>query len=161
MRALLSAAFTVAVVGMSSVASAAAPKPHVTLHLSGVLVQNGKATATPVDRASLKRGDVVLWTIVAENDGSKPALRVSPTDQVPNGMTFVAGSAKSAVPAATQYTLDGRTWSPRPMVKVTQKNGQVVSQPADPASYHAVRWVLARPLAPHQRASVSFETRVL
>ena len=161
MKRIFTAALAAAVLAVSGGALAAVPGPHVSLHLSGVLVQGGKTAEKAVEKVSLKRGDRVRWTIVAENDGTKPALRLAPMDRVPQGMTFLAGSASSAVPAAVEYTLDGRTWSPRPTVKVTQPNGKVQTKPADPASYRAVRWVFARPLAAHERASVSFETRVL
>jgi len=161
MKALFAAVLAVAVLGISGTALAAVNGPHVSLHLSGAVVQSGHAAEKPVEKTSLKRGDIVRWTIVAENDGTKPALHLAPMDRVPQGMTFLAGSAASAAPAAVQYTLDGRAWSPRPTVKVTLKNGKVETKPADPASYRAVRWVFARPLAAHERASVSFETRVL
>src|SRR5579883_2955383 len=79
------------------VLTAAAPVPAhpvVKLQLAGDLLAqaDGKIVATPVDKAVLKRGDLVRYTIVASNAGGKPAVALSTVGPVPARMEYVAGS---------------------------------------------------------------------
>jgi len=146
------------------VLTAAAPVPAhpvVKLQLAGDLLAqaDGKIVATPVDKAVLKRGDLVRYTIVASNAGGKPAVALSTVGPVPARMEYVAGSASHAPAASVEFSLDGKSFSAQPMVTVNTSRGPV-QKPADPEQYVAVRWVNARPLAPKQRVRYTYEVRV-
>jgi len=147
---------------LASATLAAWAKPEVTLHLSGATVQktaNGDKT-TPIEpNVKLKSGEVVLWTIVATNKGSDPALHLMPSDKIPAGMAYIAGSASTAGGKPEFSTDDGKTWSSKPMVTVQTSTGPVTKS-ADPSSYTNIRWTAAKPLAPKGSARFTYEVRV-
>lgn len=141
-------------------AGLAPTRPNVKLHLSAVRVVtvDGHVKELPVGKTVLKKGDVVKYVIVATNVGTQPALALTPIARVPAAMAYVAGSARDDG-AVAQFTLDGKTWSVKPMVDVKTAHG-IVKKPADPALYRSVRWVLEHPLPAHKTMAFSYEVRV-
>ena len=142
--------------------AAAFAKPDVVLHLSGATVQKTASgeKLTPLDpNVKLKTGEVVLWTITAANKGSDPALHLTPSDKIPAGMAYIAGSA-TAVGGTAQFSTDeGKTWSSKPMATVQTPTGPV-TKPADPSSYTNIRWIADKPLAPKGSVRFAYEVRV-
>lgn len=132
--------------------------PSVKLALSQALIvqKDGKTVATAVPEDGAKYGSTLRYTIVAKNGGDKPALNVLPVGRIPHGVTFIA---KSATPASAQYTLDGKSWSAKPMVEVKEANGKRVKKPADPSTYVGVRWKIAK-LLPKKTETFTYEVTV-
>jgi uncharacterized repeat protein (TIGR01451 family) len=137
----------------ATIASAA---PKVTLVLSQSLVEqhNGKPVFTAVPSTGAKYGSTLRYSIVASNSGDKTAFGVRPIAKIPHGSIYVAGSATPG--ASAQYTLDGKTWSPKPMVSVKQPDGKIVKKLADPSQYVGIRWTLSR-LQPKGIATFNYE----
>jgi uncharacterized repeat protein (TIGR01451 family) len=135
-------------------------RPQVSLRLSAFLLQvNGThSSAVPLGDRPVQAGDRVRFVIEASNKGTSPALNLTPMDPIPAHMTYVPGSAKDGS-AAVQFTIDGKTWSARPMVSLRSAKG-VVRKPADPSLYKAIRWVTRKPLAANSTFTYSFEARV-
>lgn len=159
---LLSSGFLLCAIAPALSAAPHAPAhPAVRLQLSGdlITIADGKTVATPVEKAVLKKGDLVRYTIVASNAGAKPAVSLSTVGPVPQRTQYVGGSASHASGASIEYSLDGKAWSAQPMVTVTTDHGPV-QKPADPAQYVAVRWLAQRALAPKQSVHYSYEVRV-
>ncbi|MGH8163987.1 MAG: hypothetical protein ACREP1_06605 [Rhodanobacteraceae bacterium] len=141
-------------------AAAASARPVVTLHLTGTLVQqrDGRTTERSVEGLVLKAGDLVRYTIAATNSGDLAARKLVPVGPIPKATSFVPGSARGD-DATPQFTLDGKTWSAKPMLVVKTANGSV-RKPADPALYRAVRWIARGTLAPRKREVFSYDVRV-
>ena len=160
-RALLStSAFLLSAV-LPALSSPVPGHPVIKLQLSGDLLalSDGKTVATPVEKAVLKHGDLVRYTIGAANNGGKPAISLSTVGPVPPRMEYVDGSASHPAGASIKFSLDGKTFSAQPTVTVNTSRGPV-QRPAPPDQYVAVRWIAQRPLAPKQRARYSYEVRV-
>ena len=144
-------------------ATVALARPDVVLHLSGATVQktsSGEEKLTPLaPDQKLKAGEVVRWTIAGTNKGSDPALHFTPSDKIPAGTAYIAGSASTGSGHA-EFSLDeGKTWSPKPMVTVQTPTGPV-QKPADPSTFTNIRWIADKPLAPKGSVRFSFEVRV-
>jgi uncharacterized repeat protein (TIGR01451 family) len=124
-------------------------RPVVNLHFAGALVQrvDGKVALKPVQGMTLHSGDVVQYSIDATNGGDQSALGFSTVGPVPAHMQYVSGSAHAAQPAAIEYSLDGKTWSARPMQTVKTAHGEE-RKPAPPSSYVSVRFTARTGLAP-------------
>lgn len=137
----------------AAVASAA---PKVTLVLSQSLIEqhDGKTVATTVPSAGAKYGSTLRYSIVASNAGDKTAFGIKPTAKIPHGSIYIGGSATPG--ASTLYTLDGKTWSVKPMVPVKQPDGKIVKKPADPSQYVGIRWTLSQ-LQPKKIATFTYE----
>lgn len=157
--------FTFVLASLFGVMSTAAyARPNVTLHLSGAIVghdQTGKTTLEPVtDSTQFQPGETVRYDVVASNSGTDPALKLMPTGKIPSGTVYEAGTASSSNTGGVEFSLDGgKTWAKIPTVKVTTPKG-VVEKKADPATYTAIRWIMAKPLAPKSSVSYSYEVRV-
>ena len=144
-------------------ASAAFARPDVVLHLSAAVVEKapgGAERVVPLEpSAKLKTGQVVRYTISAYNQGSDPALHLSPVGKVPAGMAYVAGSASDSV-THIEFSIDGgKTWSTKPLVTVESVAGPVTKL-AEPSSFNAIRWTRGKPLTPKGSARFSYEVRV-
>jgi len=141
----------------------ASAKPSVTLKLSGSLVTkaaDGRAVATPVEKATLHPGDAVEYQIAAQNVGSSPALKLSPAGAIPAGTAYVDGSARAAH-ARVEFSLDhGKTWSAAPTIVVKNADGTTSLKKAPPSLYSAIRFVTDGALAPHASAAYAYEVRV-
>ena len=137
------------------------PHPAVKLQLSGTLVaiSDGKTVETPVDKAILKRGDLVRYSIVAVNAGGKAAVALSTIGPVPQRTQYVGGSASQPAGATMEFSLDGKTFSAHPTIVVNTPRGPV-QKPAPPEQYVAIRWTADKALAPKGRARYSYEVRV-
>lgn len=154
---LLSTALFACIAGTALAAS----HPIVKLQLSGAMIAGSgdKTTATPLDKVQLKAGDLVRYTIAAKNAGSSPAVSLHTVGPVPSRTQYVAGSATRPGGAKLEYSLDGKTFSAKPMVEVNTGHG-TVKKPADPAQYVALRWIAAKPLSPKGTILYSYEVRV-
>jgi len=146
----------VAVVLCSGIAFA---RPNVKLSLAQSLVTqvNGKTTFSDVPSQGAKRGSTLRYTIVAADIGDQPALQFQPVGKIPAGAQYLGGTASTN--AALQYTLDNVTWSAKPMVSVKLPNGKTVKRPADPSTYAAVRWTVAK-ILPNKPLTFTYEVRV-
>src|SRR5215472_3623577 len=102
----LSISMCLAVVALS--ATAAFARPDVVLHLSGATVErtsSGEKVTPLVPDQKLKAGEVVRWTIAGTNKGSDPALHFTPSDKIPAGTAYIAGSASTAG-GRVEFSLD-------------------------------------------------------
>ena len=136
---------------------AAFARPQVALHLSAFLIQGTRAEV-PLGNKNVGAGDRVRFVIEARNSGSSPALHLTPSDPIPSRMTYVSGSARDGN-STVQFTVDGKTWSAHPTVRVKTSNG-IVSKPAEPSMYKAIRWVTHMPLPANHSFTYSFEAQV-
>lgn len=137
-------------------------RPDVKVHLGGVLVEktaSGQSTTRPINGLTLHHGDVVRYSIDANNGGDEAALDFSTVGRVPARTQYVAGSA--SVPPATivEYSLDGKTWSTRPMVDRKTSHG-VVHEAASAAKFVAVRFTAKRALVPNAAFHYTYEVVV-
>jgi len=155
------------VLGLALVALALAPslasaKPAVALTLTGSYVatnDDGTPRLVPVERQRARPGDRIRWEIDAKSTGDQAARGFTAVGRIPAGTAFVAGS-QSTSGARVEYSLDGtRTWSASPTVTVHTPAGIVVRK-ADPATYTAIRWLGAAPLAPGAVGRYTYDVTV-
>ena len=103
-------------------------------------------------------GVAVIYTVRAENKGSKPADDVVVTDPIPEHMDYVDGSATTTGTKLTFSADGGKTWAPYGQVKVTGKDGVTRTATAEEMTH--IRWKFEKPLAPGESRSVEFRARV-
>jgi len=103
-------------------------------------------------------GGAVIYTLRAENKGSKPADDVIVTDPIPEHMNYVDGSASSAGTRLTFSADGGKTFAPREKLQVRSKDGTMRAASAEELTH--VRWQFEKPLAPGESRAVEFRARV-
>lgn len=145
---------------LCSAAIPALASPQVSLHLSAFLVRDGAGHAVnePLGDRKITAGERVRFIIEAHNAGNSNALHLAPSDPIPAHMSYVPGSAKDGS-ATVEFSLDGRAFSPHPTVKVKTAKG-MVSKPADPSMYRAIRWITHVPLPANHTFTYSYEAQV-
>ncbi len=113
----------------------------------------------PVENAS--PGDVLVYTIRAENVGDRPALHTNVEDPVPDG-TVLDPSSVSTTRASVDASLDGgKSWQAFPArLQVRQDDGTVREVPAPAESYTHLRWTFRDPLGPGEEREVLFKVRI-
>ena len=164
LSALLMAVLTLMVAGAAGFAQrhymlANAAKPEVNVKLAGAVERDSKLM--PLDKSTVVNpGEILDWTINAENSGNAAVLEYKAVGHIPRGTEFVAGSAK-ADGAKTVFSIDGgKSYSPQPMIEEKQPDGSVKRVPAPSSMYTEVRYEWADPLAQGGKLSASYKVRV-
>lgn len=152
------------VAAMGTQAQASVPKVEVTVNAHKEVVRvdaSGKKTVELKPATEAATGDVIVYTLHADNTGTGPAVSPRIEDPIPAGTVLVLDSlAKDGY--AIEASLDGgKTWQSFPAT-VTRKNEKGVEERvAAPAElYTTLRWVLNGPLQPGDGKDVSFKVRI-
>ena len=106
-----------------------------------------------------KPGDVLVYTLRYRNVGTGPAVGATLSDPIPDGTVLVPGSVEAA-PAHVLYSLDGKTYSARPIVRRTNASGveEEVDAPAELVRH--IRVALPDELPAGSSGSTSFKVIV-
>jgi uncharacterized repeat protein (TIGR01451 family) len=138
---------------------ARAARPEVNMQLSGSVQRD--SALVPLDKSTVvKPGEILDWTIVSENSGNAAALGYKAVGHIPQGTTFVSGSAK-AEGAKALYSIDGgKSFSAQPMIEEKQADGSVKRVPAPVAMYTEIRYEWSDPLVQGGKLSASYKVRV-
>ena len=113
----------------------------------------------PVDTAF--PGDVLVYTLRAENTGDGPALNTRLEDPIPQGTVLIPDSVLLDGAEVLASLDDGSTWQPFPVrIDHAREDGTREKVPAPAEAYTNLRWVLAGNIDPGQRREVSFKVRI-
>lgn len=125
-----------------------------------VIVTNekGKKEFSFVEPTIAIPGDVMLYSITFENIGKQTVNNIVVNDPVPNNSKYRMNSATGKDTKIT-FSIDGgkNFGNPEDLV-VKDKSGK--SWVAKPEEYTHIRWVYEKPLAPGEKAEVSFKTSI-
>ena len=164
LSALLMAVCTLMVAGAAGFAQrhfmlANAARPEVKVQLAAAVERDSKLM--PLDKSTVVNpGELLDWTINAENTGNAAALEYKTVGHIPKGTEFIQGSAK-ADGAKTVFSIDGgKSYSPQPTIEEKQADGSVKRVPAPSSMYTHIRYEWADPLAQGGKLSASYKVRV-
>jgi uncharacterized repeat protein (TIGR01451 family) len=134
-------------------------RPEVKIQLAAAVERDSKLL--PLDKSMVVNpGEILDWTIDSENSGNAPARSYQAIGHIPQGTTFVAGSAK-ADGANAVFSIDGgKSFSAQPLIEVKQADGSTKQVPAPVAMYTEIRYEWADSLAAGGKLSASYKVRV-
>lgn len=132
-----------------------ADKQPVEVELVGEVTRGGKTLTFGADRLEVRPGEVITWRMRVTNNRATALPAPKMVGPIPEGTTFVGDSAEGEG-VAVDYSLDGQSYSPRPMVQ--NERGEMV--PADPSTYKSVRFTFNESVAPGKSKLASYRTRV-
>lgn len=137
-----------------------AGQPEVKVKLSGSLKRNDESLA--LDKVSaVHPGEILDWTITSANEGDAPARQYKTIGQIPQGTSFVAGSAVAQYGATVSYSIDGgKSFAVEPTIEQKQADGTTKRTPAPASMYTQVRYEWSDPLAAGATLSASYKVRV-
>ena len=119
---------------------------------------DGKEQITRAPAKKVPPGEVVIYTLRAENKGTKPADDVVVTDPIPEHMDYVDGSASSEGTRLMFSADGGKTWAAKDKLQIRGKDG--VTRAPKPEEVTHIRWKFEKPLAPGEARAVEFRARV-
>ncbi len=91
-------------------------------------------------KALVQPGDVLRYTLNAENTSDRPIKNLTLNPPIPQGMVYVLKSATVTDNAKITYSIDGgRNFVENPTIKNTLPNGTVETQPAPAKAYTNLR----------------------
>lgn len=141
-------------------ARTAAGQPEVKVKLSGSLKRDDKSLALEKVSA-VNPGEILDWTITSANEGDAPARQYKTIAQIPQGTSFVAGSAVAEYGASVTYSIDGgKNFAAQPVIEERQADGTKKMIPAPASMYTQVRYDWNDPLAAGSTLSASYQVRV-
>ncbi|MCK9483088.1 MAG: hypothetical protein M0R34_01830 [Candidatus Marinimicrobia bacterium] len=108
-----------------------------------------------------KPGDVIHYTITAQNVGDGVMTSPVVTDPIPAGVVYVPMSAKGEDTIITFSINSGITyqnWPPTYTVK--DADGKEIVKNAPPEMISHIRWELQKPLAPNEKKILEFDVKV-
>jgi uncharacterized repeat protein (TIGR01451 family) len=137
-----------------------AGQPEVKVKLAGSLKRNDESLA--LDKVSaVHPGEILDWTITSANEGSAPARQYKTIGQIPQGTSFVAGSAVAEYGASVSYSIDGgKNFAAQPTIEEKQADGTTKRILAPAAMYTQVRYEWSDPLTAGSTLSASYKVRV-
>jgi hypothetical protein len=140
--------------------AAAAGRPEIKVTLSGAVARGEESVA--LDKAgSVHPGEVLDWKITSANEGDGAARQYKTVGHVPQGTSFVAGSASGEYGAQVTYSIDsGKSFAAQPTVEEKQADGTVKRVPAPVSMYTEVRYEWADPLAAGSTLTANYKVRV-
>ena len=134
--------------------------PEIKVMLSGAVARAGESV--PLDKAGeVRPGEILDWRITSANEGDAAARQYRTVGQIPQGTSFVAGSASAEYGAVVTYSIDnGKNFSPQPTVEEKAADGTVKRVPAPASAYTQVRYEWSDPLAAGKSIAASYKVRV-
>jgi uncharacterized repeat protein (TIGR01451 family) len=138
----------------------AAGQPEVKIKLAGSIKRNDQSLA--LDKVTaVHPGEILDWTITSANEGNAPARQYKTIGQIPQGTSFVAGSAVAEYGASVTYSIDGgKNFAAQPLIEEKQADGTKKLVPAPASLYTQVRYDWNDPLAAGSTLSASYKVRV-
>ena len=135
-------------------------RPEIKVVLSGAVERN--AGRLPVEKvSSVMPGETLDWTITSQNEGNAPAHQYKTVGQIPQGTTYIAGSATADGTASVTYSIDnGQTYTAQPTIEEKQADGTTKRVPAPVSLYTQVRYEWSDPLADGGKLAASYKVRV-
>ncbi|MCA1628942.1 MAG: hypothetical protein LC785_02915 [Acidobacteria bacterium] len=149
-----------AAVAQKQLAARATGRPEIKVTLSGAVARGEDSVA--LDKAgSVHPGEVLDWKITSANEGDGAARQYKTVGHVPQGTSFVAGSATAEYGAEVSYSIDnGKSFAAQPTVEEKQADGTVKRVPAPVSMYTEVRYEWADPLAASSTLTANYKVRV-
>lgn len=135
-------------------------RPVVKVFLSGTVER--EKSLIPVEAAStVKKGEVMNWTITSTNEGNAPAHEYKAVGVVPVGTEFVAGSVAADGSAKVTYSIDnGKSFSTQPTIEEKQADGSMKKVPAPASMYTQIRYEWADPLNQGAKLNAFYKVRL-
>jgi len=143
---------------------AAWAKPAIVLEISTakLVVENieGREVRKFVPTNQAEPGQTLIYTIKYRNDGDETATNVVIDDPIPQGMSYLPGSASDK--GELTFSIDGGQTYKKPSLltyEITNSDGSREKRTASPEQYTNIRWQLPE-VAAGTGDEVSFQVKV-
>ena len=148
---------------LSAAQASAKPKIEISITVSKEIVET-KGDGKTTKRVEVKKanpGDLLLYTLTYVNRGDEEARNAVVDNAVPEGATYLGGSAVGDGAEITFSNDGGRTYARATMLtyEVRSPTGSVEKRTATPDQYTHLRWTVAS-VPPQASGTLSFQVKV-
>jgi uncharacterized repeat protein (TIGR01451 family) len=134
------------------VAQIAAVQQPIQLQLSQAKKVSDKKGFKLVPIANAQPGDVIVYSIAANNVSSRSISKLVINQKIRPGTTYILNSATAIKGANLTFSTDGgRSYTTQPLIN---------KKPAPASSYTNVRWAFTGSIAPQSQSKLSYEVQV-
>jgi uncharacterized repeat protein (TIGR01451 family) len=131
------------------------PAKRVTLTLKAdkqVMTDNKIGFQPIAGKASVKPGDIIMYTVIAKNNSDCPLRNLVLKQPIPKGTIYVKDSAMEIEGAELLFSIDrGKTFSAKPAI------GKEVAPATD---YNYLRWHFRRKVAANAQVKTTYKLQV-
>jgi len=149
--------------GMSAEAQERQPKIALTISAEREVevAKDGEETIQRIAADETKSGDVLVYTVVYTNEGDAPAGDAVIVDPIPDGTTYVVGSA-TGKDALITYSIDGGKFFQAPPVEyvIRRPDGTKERKTAPAEMYTHIRWLIQKRVLPGESGRLGFRVIV-
>ena len=121
-----------------------------------VVTEAGKEVKKRVQVSTASPGETLIYTLNFENKGDEEATNVELVDPIPEGMTYINGSAFGPGSDITFSIDNGKTYKKPSLLTYVVKGESHVASPDD---YSHIRWIVKR-LDPGKSGVAGFKALV-
>ena len=126
-----------------------------------VVKENGKQLVKRVSAETVKKGDILVYTITYKNEGNAPCQSASIVNPVPAGTVYILNSAAGKDCEIT-YSIDGGKYFQKPPVKyiVKKHDGTTEEKTAGPEMYTHIMWTVKKLIPAGFSGEVEFKVQI-
>jgi uncharacterized repeat protein (TIGR01451 family) len=125
-----------------------------------VVIENGAQVKKIVEAKDIFPGEVITYTLAYRNSGDEAATNVVVVDPIPDGTSYLPGSASED--SEVTFSIDQGQSFKKPSLltyEVTTPEGKKEKRVASPEEYTHIRWTVPT-VAPGAQGSVNFKVKV-
>lgn len=110
---------------------------------------------------AVRAGDELRYTLTFTNPTDGPVRDIVLDNPVPEGLDFVAGSARiDHSEASLEFSIDGgQSFSAEPTIEVIE-DGRTVQRPAPPEMYTTIRWTVEGSVQPGEDVIATYDAKM-
>lgn len=156
--------FTIALAALLLLPGAALAAPQVKIDITAekevVVTENGQSVTKRVPVTEIAPGETVIYTLAVANSGDEAATSVIVDDPIPEGTTYLPGSATEL--GEVIFSIDGGENFKKPSLltyEATKPDGTKEKSTASPEQYTHIRWQLPE-VAAGASQKLSFQVKV-
>jgi len=125
------------------------------------VTEKGKTVKKMIPADKIEAGDIIFYKINYVNSGDEPATDAVLNDPIPQGTSYLPGTAYGEAADVT-FSIDGGKSFKKPSLltyEIKHKDGTVEKKAASSEEYTNIRWLISRVPA-GSRGTVGFQVRV-
>jgi len=125
-----------------------------------IVVKNGQKTKKMLPAKKVASGETIQYTLSYKNSGKETATEVVISDPIPEGTSYVTGSATET--GDLTFSIDGgKTYNKAPLLtyEVTMPGDKKEKRTAGSDQYTNIRWIIDK-VGPGSDGKVSFKVNV-
>jgi len=125
-----------------------------------VVTENGQTVTKRVPATEAAPGETVIYTLTVANSGDEAATNVVVNDPIPEGTSYLPGSASNT--ELVTFSIDSGENFKKPSLlsyEITNPDGTREQRVASPEQYTHIRWQIPE-IAPGASQELSFQVKV-